>query len=232
MLEEHAHLLRRVVRAADGRPVQCSISSQNKQLLVIRLACEQHLRHLQLRSLVRSEQEHVARPGGDSGECEGHAGAEAPCPALYCRICDYPKGLGMCASRHERRCYALLAERFPNLQPVQEVWAHGRRVDVMISGLGLAVMVDGEQHFPSKGSGHHTKSSWDQAVRDAEFNSAVMAGQVHGVKGVARLHFADRPDEWHAKLSQALEYARDASVQAFIVLTAAYMCPGTVARTL
>ena len=177
MLEAHAHLLRRVVSAADGQPVQSSISSQNKQLLVVSLACGQHLRQLQLRSLVRSEQEHAARADDVSKGGRGHAGEQAGCPALYCKICDVPKGLGRQASQHECRCYALLAGRFPNLQPLQEVWACGRRVDVFFRESGLAVMVDGEQHFPSEGSGHHTQASWEQAQRDDEFNSKVVAGQ-------------------------------------------------------
>ena len=51
------------------------------------------------------------------------------------------------------------------------------------------------------------------------------------MKGLVRLHFSDTSVEWHAKIAQALAYARDASVASFLVFSAAYMRPGTVVRT-
>lgn len=206
---QHAWLLPWLKQPLGGGEINFSNSSQNKQVLVVELYCRAHSKHLQLRSLVRSAQRVSAR-----GEACGQQG---PClPALYCKICDLPSGLGPPASHFERILYGLLASQYPNLEIVQEACMLGRAVDVWIGAERLAIMVDGQQHFQ--------QGKRSQAGTDCEFNQAVMEGRGQEVKGLLRLHHADTPAEWNAKIASALAWARNARTLCFVMFSAAYEC--------
>jgi len=209
--QQHAWLLPHVISTLDGGPVNYSNSSNNKQILVVRLYCGAHNKHLMLRSLVRSAQRAAERAERDE---DGQGG---PCPpVLYCKICDQLQGLGPAASHFEQRLYGLMAARFADHPMVQEACVLGRVVDVWISNLRLAIMVDGQQHFQD--------GKRSQAASDAEFNQAVITGRGQEVRGLLRLHYTDTLTEWHAKIARALACARDARTQCFVMFSAAYGC--------
>ena len=171
LLAKYAHVLRRVVRAADNWPINTSSSSTNKQQLLFKLECGKHLRQLQLRTCVRSAQ--LAAQECGSGPGSGHACV----PCLECRLC-----AGR-ASAHEQRFFGMLAQCYPDLEPLLEAWVHGRTADALLSGMRLAVMVDGEQHFQ--------QGKRAQGASDAAYDDAVMVGRGRQIKGLLRLHFAD-----------------------------------------
>lgn len=220
LLHHHPLLLASFLGTTDGRPLNYSNSSTNKQGVVFQLACKQHVRVVQLRSAVRS--------------CQ-RAELLLRAPTLfYCKVCDHPyKQAGAThASQLETRCYELLKDQLgPSFEWLHEARQLGRPVDVWLPHVRLAVNVDGQHHTPSCCTGRQGTSSMEQAARDEVFNASVLAGHGSVVKGVLRLHHADSDREWWGKLAQALAAARDPSVVCFVMFTQAFNRPGTVRLT-
>lgn len=63
-------------------------------------------------------------------------------------------------------------------------------VDIWVLEWGLAIMVDGQHHFPGAAGQHHSNAYEEQKQIDDRFNEAVLAGAgMPWMHGVLRLHW-------------------------------------------
>ena len=226
MLKQHAALLPHIAGSADGTALNISNSSGNSQVDLIQLACGKHMKQRQLRSATRSAL---------------RAGPEADPTLLYCKVCNMPEGLHKVhkASQFEQHLYALLARGdWCCGQPAQ--WFQESRVlgrysaDVWVPELGLAINVDGSQHFPNRNSGMHGTSSAQQAERDERLNRMVVAERGRRVRGLVRLHYADAhvAGAWLGRLKQAVQLLRAGRHAPFVLFTAGYKRADLIGPTL
>lgn len=207
------HSLRRhVIRSEDGSPVDFSNSSNNKQVLVIQLACGRHTATMQLRSFIRS----IQRTHGKQGTQQGTdvVDSMACATALYCKRCGNTQGMSgaMAASHCESRLYCLLQSRFPDVQWQHEQRVCGRPVDVWVPALKLVLQADGAHHFWGPDG--------TQADSDRRHEQAVLGSMQ--AKGLLRLHYQDGNDVWAGCVAWALHLARDAGVCSFVVYSPSY----------
>lgn len=195
-------------------------TSYNKNMVVLQCCCNQpgHTQFMQFRSAIKKRQTWAKQ----------HNACEDDYPGLYCKRCNYLPGDGMEASGYEHVLYWVFYWVFFDLNFHHEVYVLGRMVDAWIPDVRLLVMVDGEQHFTSRGRGHHGSSAQEQCCSDAAFDEKVMANGGAGMaKGLVRLHYEDAPTgnggaAWVAAISQALHHARDPKVACFVVYSRAY----------
>lgn len=147
-------------------------------------------------------------------------------------------------STHELACYRMLSQVFPALHfdiEIQVVLACGikRTVDVHIPKLGLAIQVDGKQHFISmtdreirRTSKAATDSADMQYDRDRKFDAAVISSAGKGIKGLLRLHYSDQTDQlvWQACTAAAIDMCKDPHVCSFVMYTPSFSILDQVSR--
>lgn len=187
-------------------------SSSNKQQLRVRLACGEHTVQLQLRSLLKSWQRAVSK-GEDSW---------SGLTTLHCKVCDVPCGMhgAALASHFERKLYALLQSRFPDLQWQHESRVLGRLVDVWVPAVQLIIQVDGPHHFWG--------ASGEQASSDRTHEQALVHARGQAVRGMLRLHYQDGSDVWAACVARALHLARQSAVACFVCFSPSFERPEIV----
>jgi hypothetical protein len=148
------------------------------------LACRQHRRLMQYRSVLKSIARHEGKP-----------------TCFHCWLCmsqeQMAEGCDMRQpSAHELVLYVhLQGLQFVGLLPefqceIRVLPGTYGAVDVWVPGWRIAIMVDGEQHFPGASGQHHSKSYLQQKETDDSFNAAVLAGQGQPyITGLLRVHW-------------------------------------------
>lgn len=198
MQRQHGHILQHLqqyLHPSNGVDISSiTQDSRSRHKYEWQLDCKQphHTRQLTADAVSKSIHRH------DTGQ--QHSYTLPPC--LHCWMCTphpYPTALPLqllssirYPSQWEFLLYSTMQEQFPmiELQPEVELLPGHGRIDLYLPQYGIAVMVDGEQHFQHKNAGHHDNSSKQQAGTDMAFGAAVLLGE-GSVRGMLRLHHLD-----------------------------------------
>lgn len=201
--------------ASNGVPFQqLTVNSRDGKQYVWELDCHkpQHTRVLRLKSLL--------------GTAERQGAYNHPPSTLHCYMCNCRRVQGprRGPSQHELKLYEKLARCptfYSQFRPeCKLLLEHFGAVDVFLPECGVAIMVDGEHHFPNK-QGHHTRGTQEQMVSDLCFDAKVLAGGGRGIRGLVRLHYKDSK-LWLEFIEKAVAHARNASVRVFVIYSASY----------
>lgn len=159
------------------------------------------------RSMLRARKLGLALPSCLTCKlCPGQPVQQGMCmpPCGERQLCDW---LGQAGIRYETQFKVLLG------------W-YGA-LDVWLPQYRVGVMVDGEQHFPSHHTGHHTTSSIAQAEIDARFNAAVLGDRGARIGGLVRLHHHDY-QYWMRHVCRAIAQAQEPDAVVFVLFTKSY----------
>uniref|UniRef100_A0A7S0WR40 Uncharacterized protein n=1 Tax=Chlamydomonas leiostraca TaxID=1034604 RepID=A0A7S0WR40_9CHLO len=152
-------------------------------------------------------------------------------PALVCKECHAGRAatMGMRMPSLWEQCMGLFlhGEGLVAVREFKALQGSWGAIDFWLPAFSLGIMVDGEQHFPSHSSGHHTSSSMEQAARDARFNAEVPGAGGKVVKGLVRLHHHDMP-YWMRHVRRGVTLAQQPGVSVFVIYSKSYGCKDSV----
>lgn len=126
-------------------------------------------------------------------------------------------------SQHEIDAYDLLkANGYTFETEVKPLLGWFGPVDIMVSCSKLALMVDGEHHFPEINSrGMYGKLARMQQYIDERFNDEVLSRDGTAIRGVLRLHCRDRA-YWLHHIKRAEALLQQPYVKCFVIFTKSY----------
>ena len=132
-------------------------------------------------------------------------------------------------SQHEIDAYDLVrANGFKFATEEKPLMGWFGPVDIMLTAYKIALMVDGEHHFPELSKrGMYGKIAILQQIIDQGFNEEVLSRAGTPIRGVLRLHCRDR-SHWLHHIKRAVELVQQPYVKCFVIFTKSYNKTDTI----